>query len=53
MKNVPIKTYYSRKRYVKFQVHIFSQHEEMLDLVTDTLSLKLTVSAIIRRENKA
>ena len=40
-------TYHTRKRYVKFQLHIFTQHEEMLDLITDTLSLKPTVSAII------
>ena len=40
-------TYHTRKRYVKFQVHIFTQHEEMLGLITDTLSLKPTVSAII------
>ena len=40
-------TYRTKKRYVKFQVHIFTHHEEMLGLVTDTLFLKPTVSAII------
>ena len=44
-------TYHTRKRYVKFQVHIFTQHEEMLGLITDTLSLKPTVSAIICEKN--
>ena len=45
-------TYHTRKCYVKFQVHIFTQHEEMLGLVTDTLSLKPTISAIICEKNK-
>ena len=40
-------TYNTRKRHVKFQVHIFTQHDEMLSLVTDFLSNKPTVSAII------
>ena len=45
-------TYHTRKCYVKFQVHIFTQHEEMLGLITDTLSVKPTVSAIICENNK-
>ena len=45
-------TYHKRKRSVTFQVHIFTQHEEMLGLITDTLSLKPTVSAIICENNK-
>ena len=45
-------TYHTRKRNVKFQVHIFTQYEEMLGLITDTLSLKPTVSAIICEKNK-
>ena len=44
--------YHTRKRYVKFQVHIFTQHGEMFGLVTDTLALKPTVSAIIFEKSK-
>ena len=39
MKNYLLHTYHTRKRYLKFQVHIFTQHEEMSGLVTDTLSI--------------
>ena len=45
-------TYHTRKCYVKFHLHIFTRHEEMLGLITDTLSLKQTVSAIICEKNK-
>ena len=45
-------TWHTKKRCVKFQVHIFTQHEEMLGLVTDTLYLKQTVCAIICEKNK-
>ena len=50
--NVLLPTYHTRKRYVKFQVRIFTQHEEMLGLVTYTLSLKPTVSTIIYENTK-
>ena len=40
-----IQTYYTRRCNAKFRVHIFTQHEEMLVLITNTFTLP-TVSAM-------